>query len=408
MDAERIPKDGYFANQVMWDGWVDVERPRTHIIGHWNYQPGTSKDVYVVSSAEKVELFLNDKSLGFGTQSNRFLFTFKNVAWQPGVLRAVGFDATGRKTTEASAQTAGAPAAIRLTPRTGPKGLKADGADLALIDVEVVDAMGRRCPVALNMIDFALSGPAEWRGGIAQGPDNYVLAKSLPVEGGINRIIIRSTTRSGRINLTARSAGLSVASVQLFSRPVKVTNGLSSTMPDEDLHPQFERGPTPPAEELRLTRMPIVIAGAVAPINNEKTRASFDDNEVTAWSSDGQLQNGWIKYDLAQPANINEVTIKFGGWRTRTYPITISVDDRVVFTGQTNRSLGYVTISFEPVLGQSLKIQMTADPSDDTAANATELNQKTPEAIAATRKLEIVEIEIYEPVRKQGTAAGRN
>src|SRR6185436_10369201 len=37
VDAMRLPKDGYFANQVMWDGWVDVERPRTHIIGHWNY-----------------------------------------------------------------------------------------------------------------------------------------------------------------------------------------------------------------------------------------------------------------------------------------------------------------------------------------------------------------------------------
>src|SRR2546430_6155481 len=29
VDAMRLPKDSYFANQVMWDGWVDVERPRT-------------------------------------------------------------------------------------------------------------------------------------------------------------------------------------------------------------------------------------------------------------------------------------------------------------------------------------------------------------------------------------------
>jgi len=60
------------AHQVMWDGWVDIERPRIHIIGHWNYAPETKKNVYVVSSAERVELFLNDKSLGNGTQSNRF------------------------------------------------------------------------------------------------------------------------------------------------------------------------------------------------------------------------------------------------------------------------------------------------------------------------------------------------
>src|SRR5438067_2717576 len=34
VDAMRLPKDGYFAHQVMWDGWVDVEHPRIHIIGH--------------------------------------------------------------------------------------------------------------------------------------------------------------------------------------------------------------------------------------------------------------------------------------------------------------------------------------------------------------------------------------
>src|SRR5437764_8924747 len=75
VDALRIPKDGYFADQVMWDGWVDVEKPRTHIIGHWNYAPGTKKNVYVVSSAEKVELFVNGRSKGFGLRTSNFLFT---------------------------------------------------------------------------------------------------------------------------------------------------------------------------------------------------------------------------------------------------------------------------------------------------------------------------------------------
>ncbi len=178
VDAVRLPKDGFFAHQVMWDGWVDVEEARTHIVGHWNYAPGTKKNVYVISSAERVELFVNGKSLGAGEQSSRFLFTFKQVEWQPGEVRAVGYDAGRRKISEASRRTAGPPAAIRLVPRTGPRGFKADGADLALVDVEVVDAAGNRCPTALNLIDFSLAGPAEWRGGIAQGPDNYILSQS--------------------------------------------------------------------------------------------------------------------------------------------------------------------------------------------------------------------------------------
>jgi beta-galactosidase len=91
----------------MWDGWVDVERPRAHIIGHWNYQPGTIKDVFVVSSADRVELFVNNKSLGFGTRSSGFLYTFKNVAWQAGVVKAVGYDRLRRKICESEIQTAG-------------------------------------------------------------------------------------------------------------------------------------------------------------------------------------------------------------------------------------------------------------------------------------------------------------
>lgn len=113
----HLPKDGFFAHQAMWDGWVDVETPRAHIIGHWNYAPGTKKPISVVSGAEKVELFLNGKSLGFGEQSYRFLFTFKDVAWQPGQLRAVGYNKAGKIVCEATKQTAGAPAALRLTPR---------------------------------------------------------------------------------------------------------------------------------------------------------------------------------------------------------------------------------------------------------------------------------------------------
>src|SRR3989442_5386095 len=182
VDAMRLPKDGYFAHQVMWDGWVDVEHPRIHIVGHWNYEPGTKKDIYVVSSADKVELFVNDKSLGFGSQSSRFLYTFKNVLWQPGVVKAVGYDAHGKKICETEIKTAGKPFGIRLSVHTGPSGLRADGSDLALIDVEAVDAAGNRCPTALNLINFSISGPAEGGGGIAQRTENYNLAKSVPGE----------------------------------------------------------------------------------------------------------------------------------------------------------------------------------------------------------------------------------
>jgi hypothetical protein len=407
VDAVRLPKDGYFAHQVMWDGWVNVEHTRTHIIGHWNYAPGTKKNVYVVSSAEKVELFINGAAQGFGAQSSRFLFTFKDVAWQPGTIRAVGYDAAGRKISEASKQTAGQPAAIRLTPHTGPLGLRANGADVALVDVEVIDAAGQRCPTALNLINFALSGPVEWRGGIAQGPDNYILARSLPVENGVNRVIIRATPQAGKIMLQATADGLSAHAIEIMSLPVQVTGGLSLEMPDAGLTSYLVRGPTPAATPLKLSRQPLQIAGVSAGAKAEQAGLSFDDDETTEWASDGKLANGWIKFDLAHAARVSEVTLKLASWRTRSYPIRIMVDDKVVFTGETPRSLGYVTLAFPPVTGRSLKIELTGRPKDvDAFGQIIEVTgQKDTEAEGGRNDkgtLGIVEIEVYEPVAGGG------
>ena len=256
VDAMRIPKDGFFAHQVMWDGWVDVEKPRTHIIGHWNYAKGTRKNIYVVSSAEKVELFINGASKGLGTQSSRFLFTFKDIEWQSGEIKAVGYDTNSKVITQDAKKTAGESAAIRLSTQTGPAGMQADGFDVALVTVEVVDNNGNRCPTALDMIDFTLTGEAEWRGGIAQGPDNYVLAKSLPVEGGVNRVLIRSTTKAGEIRLKAstKDGVLGSAEIKIDSRPFISSNGLSTKFLSDYTNINLDRGPTPLGESYKMLR----------------------------------------------------------------------------------------------------------------------------------------------------------
>lgn len=404
VDAVRLPKDGYFANQVMWDGWVDVEKPRTHIVGHWNYKTDVKKNVYVISSTEKVELFLNGKSLGFGEQSNRFLFTFKNVEWQPGELKAVGYDANGKKITEDTKKTAGEPFAIRLTPHTSPNGFLANGADIALVDVEVVDKDGNRNPIALNQINFELSGEAEWRGGIAQGPDNYILSKLLPVENGVNRVILRSTTNAGKIVLKATAENLKPAEIVLNSKPFAESNGLSLVIPSENLPVNLSRGATPLGESYKMIRQTITIANVTAGSNSDKAKNSFDDDETTDWSSDGKAENGWIKYDLSNTANVNQVVLKLVGWRTQSYPIQISVDDKVVFTGNSPRSLGYVTFTFPPTPGKSVKIQLTGAASNrDAFGNIVEIGG-TPDPKSAANKggksiLGIVEAEIYAPLK---------
>ncbi len=397
VDAMRIPKDGYRVHEVMWDAWVDIEKPRLTIIGHWNYAPDVTKNVQVVSTADRVDLFLNGKPLGSGRQSNRFLFTFDKVAWQPGTLRAVGFDSSGREVCSAELQTAGAPAAVRLKPMLDPAGFKADGADLALVEVEVVDAQGRRCPTALNTIHFELAGPAEWRGGIAQGPDNYILARSLPVECGVNRVFVRSTTTPGQITVSATSEGLAPATVSMETKPVTVKAGIAEAHPAEGLTSYLGRGPTPSGPSFKVSRIAVPIAKATA--TEPGAPRAFDDNEETSWTGKSP-----ITFELAREAAITEITGKFSGWRGRAYPIRITIDGKEAFRGQTPRSLGYVTLTFPPITGKTVKVELLGTAqSSDAFSGVTELaNQKnasTGDEQLAAGTLGIVEVEIYEAAR---------
>ena len=369
VDPLRIPKDTYFAHQVMWDGWVDIERPHIYIVGHWNYEAGTVKPVYVVSNTESVKLFLNGKELPAPERQYHFLFTYKDVAFAPGKLEAVGYDG-GREVTRYTLETAGAPAALKLTKIENPSGWKADGADVALVQVEVVDAQGRRCPLANDMIHYELDGPAEWRGGIAQGPDNYILAKDFPVECGINRAILRSTTKAGRITLKASAEGLRGASVSFETVPFEVKGGLSDYIPGEHLSARLDRGETPQTPSYYDRCIDVEITGATAGANADKAGASWDDNELSEWTNDGQLSTGWITYRLGRMATVDEICVKFTGWRMRSYPIEIYAGKELIWSGETERTLGYVHIPVKPVMAREITLRLKGSAAEEDAFGA--------------------------------------
>ncbi len=407
VDAMRIPKDGFYTHQVMWDGWVDVERPRAHLIGHWNYAAGVTKPVHVVSSAESVELLLNGKSLGrVTTPEYRFLFTFPNVAWQPGVLEAVGYDAAGNPICRDRHDTTGEGVALRLTSRVAPDdlGFKADGADLALLEFEVIDAEGRRVPTALDPVEFTVEGPAEWRGGIAQGPDNHVLSRTLPVECGVNRALLRSTTTPGKITVRATAAGLRSAELTLetVAVPAALSAGVYPRLPDTGIAPSFIRETPPPTPSFRATRTPITVASVRAGGNSDRAAHAFDDNEATTWSGGDEAGAAWIEFTLERPAALHEITACFPGWRTRRYPILVTLDGREIYRGRTPSSLGYVTLPLRAgAPGRVVRVQLIGgSEADTTFGGITEVADSantSDGAPVAKGNLGIVEIEFYEP-----------
>lgn len=405
VDAMRIPKDGFFAHKVMWDGWVDANPKGIHMIGHWNYTDSVVKDQYVVSPAPKVELFLNGKSLGFGIKSENFLFTYPKVKWETGTLKAVSYDENGKQIAEKSLVTAKAAKKVKLTLIQSPAGFKADGADLVLVEVEVVDENGQRCPTALNMINFILKGPAEWRGGIAQGPNNYILSQSLPVEGGVNRVLIRSALAAGKIKLTATADKLEKAVLEFESKPIKVKNGLSKFLPSNELASNLDRGPTPKGVSFKPSRETLQIVNATAGANEKDVKASFDNNELSSWTNDGKLSTAWITYELAKKSRVDEVILKLNGFRTRQYPLRITVDGKEVFNGLTDRSLGYVLVKCKPTVGSKVSIYLADNSLLDNKPQMVEMNGKNLDdgnspALNAKGSLAIIEAEIYKSLIK--------
>ena len=365
-DAMRLPKDSYFAHQVMWNGWVLPETPQTYIMGHWNYPDATVKPVYVVSNADHVKLFLNGKSVGVAKCEYDFLFTFGSVAYEPGTLRAVSYDNQGNAVSEYTLQTVGEAASLRLSLQTAPDGMRADGADMALVTFEVVDKEGRCCPLDNRNVTFSLEGPAEWRGGIAKGDGNCVLSTTLPVECGVNRALVRSITESGKVRIIAHAEGLAPQTIEWESKPVEVSDGLSTEQQRDVLPSYLGRGETPSQPSYKELKRTIEVKKVIAGCNNETAHYSVDDNEETEWKNDGSSRTSWIAYEFSSPQRLDEVSIKFTGWRRRSYPIEIFADTTLVWEGKTDMSLGYVHLWVKPTVASKVTIRLkgTATESD--------------------------------------------
>ncbi|MBP3822194.1 MAG: DUF4982 domain-containing protein [Bacteroidaceae bacterium] len=395
-DAMRIPKDAFFAHRVMWTGWVDDEVPATYIVGHWNYPIGTVKKVYVISNADDVELFLNDRSLGHGRRDYNYLFTFDSVHYEAGALRAVGY-VNGQRTSDYQLTTAGEPHHLQLTAIQNPEGTKADGADMVLIQAEVVDKQGRRCPLDDRILHFSLSGEGQWIGGIGtrnnrqfqhanlnldptlldaaatkNTSDNYVGATSLPVECGVCRVLVRTTTTAGTIHVAAAADGLGEAEhISVRSFPIDEFHYL----PALTLKGRLSRGETPLTPSYQERAETIPIASATAGYDSEHAARSFDDNELSEWKNDGRRSTAWITYHLARRAAIDDICMKLTGWRQRSYQLEIfatNLNDPTrqfpIWSGDTPRSLGYIHLKpTNIVTADEITIRLQGATKDEDA-----------------------------------------
>jgi len=215
IDTCGFPKDTFYYYQSWWTG-----KPVLHLFPHWNWPGMEGKEiaVWVHSNLEKVELFLNDKSLGAGEMKKDSHLAW-NVAYVPGVIEARGFE-DGELVMTARRETTGAPAALAIYADRAE--IAADGEDVAMFAVEVRDARGRIVPVTDNLVTFKVTGSGKLIGVGNGDPTDQESDKgtSRKAFSGKCMAIVQSTKLADNITVEATSPGLTPAQVTIWAGAV--------------------------------------------------------------------------------------------------------------------------------------------------------------------------------------------
>jgi len=140
------------------------------------------------------------------------------VPYAPGKVEVRGYDAAGKVIASDAVETTGAPAGIKLvTDRTA---LAADGEDLTVIEVQIVDAQGRTVPVADNLVSFHVTGPAQIVGVGNGDPTSHEPDKGTTRHAfnGLCAALVGASEKAGAVRLTATSPGLTEATMDLKTK----------------------------------------------------------------------------------------------------------------------------------------------------------------------------------------------
>ena len=201
--AVREP-DGYYGKirTGLWTAYPTWES--------WNWPGYEGKDieVEVYSKYPIVRLYLDDKLVGEkGIGRETEMKAVFSLPFKPGTLKVEGVENGVVKDTK-MLSSASEPVAIRT--KVENREMKADGADLSFVQIEIVDREGRVCPNASVELEAIVTGSGELAAlGNAdiKDPDTYVDQIHKTWKGRA-LAVVRSTKKAGKVKLTIKSKGL--------------------------------------------------------------------------------------------------------------------------------------------------------------------------------------------------------
>ena len=234
-DLAGLPKDRYWLYRSRWN----TECNTIHLLPHWTWKgrEGEMTPVFCYTNYPTAELFVNGKSQGKitkkapgnfnvdGPQIDRYRLRWNDVKYEPGELRVVVYDASGKPCGEQIVKTAGELARLvckleTLDEYSNPATLKADGDDMAFFTIQAVDENGNLCPDAVNQIEVKVDGAAQFKGMCNGDATSFEVftRPTMKLFHGMLVVGIQSNGQKGPATITVSSPELSSSSCTIMAK----------------------------------------------------------------------------------------------------------------------------------------------------------------------------------------------
>lgn len=218
LDICRFPKDAYYFYQKEW-----TTQPMLHLFPHWTWpgKEGQRIEVWCYSNCDTVDLFLNGEKVPGIPHFLQNGASWPHISWHvpyaPGTLCAEG-RVNGQVVCRREVRTAGASAALRLTPDRAT--IHADGEDLSFVTVSVHDAAGEPVPTACVPVTVEVTGCGRLLGLSSGDPASHESEKGSVMRtfNGLCLAIVQSDGREGDIRVAVAADDVTGATVQLSAR----------------------------------------------------------------------------------------------------------------------------------------------------------------------------------------------
>ena len=232
MDLYRLPKFAFYWSQSQRDPVATANGlggPMVFLANYWTARPSPAK-VVCFSNCEQVELFVNGKSVGrhspdagpdvfyndlnkpgYGGRDGKGgfpwnggcqthlahpAFTFTDIAYQAGELKAVGY-LKGAVAAQHTVHTPGSPAKVAVS--YDLQGIPATSNDVVLVCASILDQNNVPVSTDSSLVTFRL----------ASGPGELIGTNPVQAEAGIATVLLRTNGTRGTIAVSAVAAGIS-------------------------------------------------------------------------------------------------------------------------------------------------------------------------------------------------------